>query len=306
LIDKSLSFLENHIGRVQNAKKDFKYITVLSPLVNRMNCHRDLDENTAVDFPSATPDFFNDICNSSLASRLVGNHIVFTETDHGFINPISDKYNELIAENFNVKIWDNNSGYTGINVFNEYMTWAVYDLFIRENYPEEADSIVTQWQYQNATRGFFAQNLFARKVFELYSQRGNEHFETIYEPLLKWCKSVENKIALPVLVNTDSQNFVKTDFDNIQLTFSEEMNTGQSFTIQIAQHKSSDDTEKNEFVEIRNFEWTADRKTVQFKLDPEPGYDQFALIFNWWGNNRPLISSNGIFLRPQSVVLLSK
>jgi hypothetical protein len=271
-----------------------------------MNCHRDIDESTIADFPSATPDFLNDINDDNLISRLNGNHIVFTEMDHGYINPISDKYSQLISENFDNKIWDNNSGYEGIDVFNEYMTWAVYDLFIHEDYPEESDSIIYSWQYQNASRGFYAQNIFSEKVAELYNKKGNENFESIYEPLLKWCKSIENKISLPALVNIDSENFVKTDLDNIQLTFSEKMNNEQSFVIQFIKYNSVDEIEQTEFIEIKNFKWSNDGKTIHFKLEAEMEYNQFILIFNWWGNNKPLLSANGIFLRPQSYVLLKK
>ncbi|MDR0681529.1 MAG: DUF4932 domain-containing protein [Dysgonamonadaceae bacterium] len=305
-VDKAFQFLDNCIGKSQNLKNDLRYVIVLSPLVNRMNCHRDIDESTVADFPSATPDFLNDINNGNLISRLNGNHMLFTEMDHGYINPISDKYSQLISENFENKIWDNNSGYEGINVFNEYMTWAIYDLFICENYPEAGDSIILSWQYQNASRGFYAQNIFSEKVAELYNKKGNKNFESIYEPLLKWCKVIENKISLPTLINNDSENFVKTDLDNIQLTFSEKMNTKQPFCIQVVKYNNIDKIEHNEFIEIADFNWSNDGKTVNFKLDAETEYDRFALIFNWWGNNKPLLSANGIFLRPRSYVLLRK
>ena len=225
-IDKSYQFLDDKIGKSQNDKNEYRYVTVLSPLVNRMNCHRDIDDQTVADFPSATPEFLNGITENNLYSRLNGNHMVFTEMDHGYINPVSDKYSTFISEHFNNERWDIQSGYQGLDVFNEYMTWAVYDIFVRENFPAIADSITLPWQYQNALRGFYAQNLFTQKVIELYMEYKN--VEAIYEPLLTWCKEVEKTISLPTLLSVDKNNFVKTDVSAIQLHFSEEMNIRQN------------------------------------------------------------------------------
>ena len=68
--------------------------------------------------------------NDDISERVIDNHTIFSEMDHGYVNPISDIYSELIAKNFDLKKWDKESGYPEINSFNEYMTWAVYDLFI--------------------------------------------------------------------------------------------------------------------------------------------------------------------------------
>jgi hypothetical protein len=303
-IDKSFKFLDDKIGKPQTYANESKYVIVLSPLTYRMNCHRDIDENTAADFVPASKELVNGINENNRVSRIVENHTVFTEIDHGYVNPISDKYRKLIAENFNNDVWDNKSGYPGISCFNEYMTWAVYDIFIKELFPEVADSIAIQWQYQNASRGFFAQNVFSEKVAELYAKKGNKPFETIYEPLLKWCKKEESKISLPTLINIDEDNFVKTDLSNIQLTFSERMNIKETFVVQVVEYKNQKSTGKDKFVEIKNAEWTNNGKTIRFKLDTE--YDEFVLFFNFWGHDKPLKSNNGIFLYPQSYVLLKK
>lgn len=168
-----------------------KYIIAISPLVGGQNCHRNIDSCTTVDFPNISKNLILGGAANNIANRIVDNHAIFTEMDHGFINPISDKYAKLISANFDVKKWDIGSGYPGLSSFNEYMTWAVYDLFIHENFPAYADSIALQWQYQNASRGFIAQNLFSKKLLELFlSKKAPKKIEEIYEPLLSWCKVI--------------------------------------------------------------------------------------------------------------------
>ena len=171
--------------------------------------------------------------------------------DHGYINPISDKYDELIAANFDHKKWDKGSGYSGINSFNEYMTWAVYDLFIKESFPSFADSISLQWQYQNASRHFIAQNLFAKKLSELYfNRKGRKRIADLYLPLLQWCKQVENTISQPFLINVSQNNFVKTDVSNLRIEFSEPMDTTKTFKAQLYEFNNDKQTGKEQVLKL--------------------------------------------------------
>ncbi len=251
-VNKSIQFLDK-VAEKSNNESLKNYVIAISPLVGGQNCHRDVDRTTTVDFPNISKDLILGNLENDYCTRIVENHTLFTEMDHGYINPISDKYEKLITSNFNLTKWDKESGYPGINSFNEYMTWAVYDLFIKENFPEVADSIALQWQYQNASRGFIAQNLFAKKVSELYfKQKGNRSIENIYKPLLKWCKDVENKIIQPTLLNIDKKNFVKADNSNFVIEFSEEMNDKNPFNIKIYEFKNGNQTGKEETIEIKN------------------------------------------------------
>lgn len=303
-VNKSKQFLDKVAGKSSNESLK-NYVIAISPLVGGQNCHRDVDRTTTVDFPNISKDLILGNLEKDYCTRIVENHTLFTEMDHGYINPISDKYKKLITSNFNLSKWDKESGYPGINSFNEYMTWAVYDLFIKENFPEVADSIALQWQYQNASRGFIAQNLFAKKVSELYfKQNGNRSIENIYKPLLEWCKEVENKIIQPTLLNIDKKNFVTADTSNFVIEFSEEMSDKNPFNIKIYEYKNGNQTGKEETIEIENASWTNNGKKLTMKLDTD--FDEFAIIFNWWGLGKPLISKNGILLKPHSYILVKK
>jgi len=120
-IDKSFSFLDKFAPN-QKTKRNGDYVIAISPLVGSQNCHRDIDSLTTVDFPNISKDLILGKMNENVSGRITDNHSIFTEMDHGYVNPISDKYAELIAQNFDIKKWDNESGYPGINSFNEYMT----------------------------------------------------------------------------------------------------------------------------------------------------------------------------------------
>lgn len=303
-VKEMLLFLDNRIGK-QTEEKDVIYKIILSPLVFRMNCHRDLSKNIVADFPSMGKELINGIDTSdNIEDRLNGNHLIFTEKDHEYINPITNRLRTLVISNFKNQYWDNNSGYPEENSFNEYMTWAVYDLFLDEYFPEYAKKLSTFWQYQNASRGFFAQNLFSEKLKELYRKNEGKKFQNIYKPLLKWTKEIETTITFPELINVDTRQFIKTDTNKIQLEFSEEMNTKDSFGLIIEEFKDGKKTGKNQNIEINDSKWTDEEKKVIFKIDTE--YEEFSLVFNWWEIEKPLISKKGIFLKPLSYILLKK
>ena len=302
-MNESKQFLDRVAKKPKKEIKKY-YVVAISPLVGGQNCHRDIDSSKTVDFPNISKGLI--LGNLEVNNkRIVENHSLFTEMDHGYINPISDKYEKLITSNFNIVKWDKESGYPGINCFNEYMTWAVYDLFIKENFPKVSDSIALQWQYQNSSRGFIAQNLFSKKVAELYfNQKGIKKIENIYTPLLKWCKKNESKISQPILMDIDAEKFIKTDISNIQIVFSEEMDTKSSFQVQIVEFKNGNQTGKVNLIDAKDCLWDNKGRKLTLKLNTD--FEEFALIFNWWGIDKPLLSVSGILLKPQSYILLKK
>ena len=303
-LGQSRAFLER-IAPKPKSNSIRKYIVAISPLVGGQNCHRNIDSLTSVDFPNISEDLILGNLEKNLKTRIVENHSIFTEMDHGYINPISDKYAEMIAANFDHSKWDKGSGYSGISSFNEYMTWAVYDLFVKENFPKFADSISFQWQYQNASRGFIAQNLFAKKLSQLYfSKKGKQRIEDLYLPLLQWCKLVENTISQPSLINVNKESFVKTDVFNIHMEFSEPMDTATTFKARLYEFNNGQQTGREEIVEIKKIAWSKDGKELICRVDTE--YEQFTLLLNWWGIDKPLLSANGILLQPKGYMLLKK
>jgi len=296
-IDQIYRFLDLQLGKPANYRSGSSLNVVLSPLVLRMNCHRVIDERVVADFPSATESFLSGFKGVSLETRIVDSHMPFTEIDHGYVNPISDRFSKEIAGHFDESKWSKDSGYTGIAVFNEYMTWAMYELFVNEFLPAKADSINLLWQYQNASRGFIAQNIFSEKVKELKSTAKKP--EDIYIPLLKWCKSSANVISQPSVVRQGG-GYTKVNVERIEINFSESMNESKSITIQIHEHRDGSTTGNRKWESIESASWSNDGKTLTLRLNTP--YKQFSIGLNEWGNNLPLISKKGIFLKPWSYV----
>src|SRR5205814_9647042 len=75
--------------------------------------------------------------------------IVFTEIDHNYVNPISMKYQKLIDSIFSKRdTWVSSGGDTKFyetpeSVFNEYMTHALFCLYVLDKYDSgSADFII--------------------------------------------------------------------------------------------------------------------------------------------------------------------
>lgn len=164
---------------------------IVSPLVGRMHCQRNF-ENKSTSFISI-PDYIftakkiSDISEEEIAS---GIHMFFTEVDHDYVNPATNQFKKELKKSFITNDWDHKSGYeTHKNAtFNEYMTWAVYDIFVKKNFPTVADKVIAEWHKINASRGFFASQKFGEKLLELYFNKSDkEIIIDLYPKLLNWC-----------------------------------------------------------------------------------------------------------------------
>lgn len=203
------------------------------------------------------------------------------------------------------KKWDNESGYTGINSFNEYMTWAVYDIFIKDNFPKEkTDSISNIYLKQNVSRGFIAQNLFSKKLLELHNKNKSKKLEDLYTPMLKWCKKIENKITQPKLLNADTKNYISLVDDRIELSFSEPMQKSEVIDIVLIQFENGNQTQNQQNLRIEKPIWSEDGKNVSFKIDSK--FDQYAVGLYVWDSPNGMYSKNNILLNPQSYILVKK
>lgn len=303
-LPEAIAFLDKLAGDTAKRKTIENYLVALSPLVYRMNCHREVKPSVEVDFPMVDKALMNDnISHEVSVDRLNSNHSIFTEKDHGYVNPVTDKLADLVSSSFHPEKWDTGSGYEGLSCFNEYMTWALYDLFLQENFPEYADEITMYWHFQNASRGFYASNLFAAKVRELYSRNKNQSLEDIYRGLLVWTKEVEETLSQPTLTNTNTNDFevINIEKDGIILTFSESMDIVNPFSLKLGEVKDNKYTGEEEFITVKDGVWSDGNKTVQFKINTN--YKEFSLVFNWWDINGPLVSKKSVYLKPNSYVL---
>jgi bisphosphoglycerate-dependent phosphoglycerate mutase len=121
---------------------------------------------------------------------------VFTEIDHNFVNPISDRYKEQI--NKYLKKRDNwakadtqaNMYQTPYKVFNEYMTWAMFSLYCHDKFPEkDVSAFIAKMEHQmEQRRGFPKFKAFNRKLLALYkAMPETQKAYNLYPAMLTWC-----------------------------------------------------------------------------------------------------------------------
>lgn len=297
LLNEMKNFLTDEFGDFFSNKK---YIIVLSPFVYAQNLHRDIDSLTTADFPTIAKSILEgkpiDIQEKSTEM-----HTLFTEMAHGYVNPITDDYKSLVSENFDENIWATKSGYENQNnaVFNEYMTWAVYNIFNKKYFPKIADEINMYWHFQNDSRGFIYSNLFAQQLEKLHQENPNTKLKDSYRPILEWTKNVQSTLTkTAVIFPKDSISVAFTKNSKIKVEFSEGMKKLKSFNaiIQLDNNNKTtiDISDKN------NLQWSVDGKEVTFNLDLSNYKKEVYLIFNWWNTKEALKSQKGIMLKSAS------
>jgi hypothetical protein len=193
LYERSLfiSDIEKFLSKEFKINQTAKHQIIVSPLVGRMHCQRFFNRSSTsfINIPDylLKAKSLNDIDEKDIA---MGLHMLFTEIDHDYVNPTTSKYKKLYKKSFIPAKWDKGSGYENSKyaTFNEYMTWAVYDVFIREKYPLVADKVIGDWHKINVSRGFFASPIFGEQLSVLYANKNqNETIYDLYPKLLEWC-----------------------------------------------------------------------------------------------------------------------
>ncbi len=119
---------------------------------------------------------------------------VFTEINHGYINPEADKYANRIAEAVsNRDRWvDRNKDpnyYPGNATFIEYLNWGLFNLYIADLVPrDEQDKLIALIdQTMVRGRGFTGFDAFSKFLVDLY--RNSEPQQTVadlYPEIIAW------------------------------------------------------------------------------------------------------------------------
>jgi len=118
--------------------------------------------------------------------------IVFTEIDHNYVNPLTDKYREKLESSMiSYKDWNNQKGNmynSKYSTFNEYMTWGVFNLYAYDTYStENIDTIIKiQTDFINDKRKFHRFREFNTELFKQYKENSKSKIEKLYKPMLNW------------------------------------------------------------------------------------------------------------------------
>lgn len=301
-----LHFLETELGKHADISA---YAIVLSPLVGRMNCHRTVS-GVGTDFITL-PEFLltgkavQAVSEEEVAS---GTHMLFTELDHAFVNPLTGQYRPLVQANFANSQWDSGSGYEkdSLATFNEYMTWAVYDLYVQQYFPTVAAKVSQDWALQNETRGFFASALFNRELATLYHQRKpGQTLKDIYPAFIKRLGLRQASLSKPVIkaCNQADQTIQDTTASFV-IEFSEPMRQLSSLEV-IRVVEEPGKTRQDRFVltaQDNNLDWLASGRVVRFTLRLV-NMALNRLVFNYpWKTSSILRSVRGVDLAPYSQI----
>jgi hypothetical protein len=134
-------------------------------------------------------------------ARYIGT--VMTEIDHGYVNPVSDKYKKDLKKlmgDENRSRWTggsfSNSYKNGYKVFNEYMTHAVYLLYTMGKLSASEQQTLERVKISSMikARKFIKFDDFYTHVKQLYLQKQtNETIADLYPKVLDWCNNENSK-----------------------------------------------------------------------------------------------------------------
>ena len=295
LLREMKDFLTEEFGDFFTGKK---YSVVISPFVYAQNLHRDIDTTWTADFPTVAKQIIEGTGFENKEDKSTEVHTLFTEMDHGYVNPTSSQYE--VTTQFDEKMWDRESGYAGSTdaVFNEYMTWAVFDIFNSKYFPEFADKVNLNWHFQNDTRGFKYSYFFANKLKEVYdSHKGNKKIKDLYPEMLAWAHDIQSQLSKPKMTNYGDTLRVSSEKNTISLQFSEPMEKVMTFDLVL--QSSQWDRETININHSNNLTWDENGESLSFEMKL-PEKEQYYLLLNWWGVQNPLTSKKGITLQATS------
>ncbi len=176
-----------------------RYFIYFSPLSRGLHC-------TNVDFAKknktvlvwvSSPFLIDENKYSAEVKESLITRMFFTEIDHNYINPLSDKHLKAIKIAFRKrKMWASGGftqSYTNpYSVWNEYMTWGLYLLYAKQHFSPETYSFISNnvIAQMEKSRGFVHFGKFYAQLFAIYTK--NQDIENCYPAMLEWAKNENN------------------------------------------------------------------------------------------------------------------
>ncbi|HVF66380.1 MAG TPA: DUF4932 domain-containing protein [Pyrinomonadaceae bacterium] len=178
------------------------YKIIFSPLVAynqsttwfESNGFKELQPHVNFPYPQDLARYFKGGELSAQAELVFRGNIVFTEINHGYINPEADKYGDCVAKAIsNRDRWvDKAKGpgyYGGVAAFNEYMNWGLVSLRIADYAPRaEQDLMIANIdRMMTERRGFPQFEAFDKFLVNLYRTRGpGRTLADLYPQIIEW------------------------------------------------------------------------------------------------------------------------
>lgn len=137
---------------------------------------------------------------SPTLNELLASWIVFTEIDHNYVNPVSDKNLPYINRVFSNRArWaqgDVTQAYPDpYAVFNEYMTFGLYTLYAIDHYSEaEVMEFLPKLEsMMEQVRGFIRFKDFNRALLARYQKNKEGSMEALFQYMMYWALPINNE-----------------------------------------------------------------------------------------------------------------
>lgn len=215
---------------------------------------------------------------------------------------MTSAYGAQVRASFDVKKWDAGSGYEAgeYDTFNEYMTWAVYDLFAYRYFAAQAPLVCQNWALQNESRGFLASRLFNDKLRELYDQRKKgQTVRDLYPALLAWCQRVQPTLARPAIAGCPLQGATLTTGlrAHYDITFTQPLRPLASFDVLLKTDRPASRARRVVLTRTgNNLVWSAQGRRVSFDLELENNCRNTLGLNQAWFTEVPLSTPQGVDL----------
>ncbi len=184
------------------AIKNHSYQVIFSPLIG--GSHSTQQYNTDIDTTAFNqtlmficgPDRVdNDAGLSEKQKEGLMSGIVFTEIDHNYVNRISNRYRKRIDSIFSARqLWTKTGKGSDfyarpINVFNEYMTWSVFCLYVLEHYQGDDAAFIVQERENRMVenRNFHRFRAFNQALIDIRKTHPGLTVMQLYPFILDWC-----------------------------------------------------------------------------------------------------------------------
>lgn len=190
-IEKQKEWLERKFDYKINS-----YRVLTSPLIGGIHATTTFEDNNFKEMLLYLPMIRNDKEPTNALNIAMNSRVIFTEIDHNYVGPVSDKYRNTIDTVFNNRdLWVNSANRSTahylnpVKVFDEYMTWGLFILYASDTYvnaQKNLQYIVDHINNKMRAKGFPQSEAFNKELYRLYNENPKNKIETIYKDILDW------------------------------------------------------------------------------------------------------------------------
>ncbi|MGJ1433160.1 DUF4932 domain-containing protein [Sphingobacterium spiritivorum] len=191
-IDEQKQWLEKEFDYNINS-----YRVLTSPLIGGMNATHTFEDNNFKEILLFLPTIKKDKEWTENYRKAINTRIIFTEIDHNYVGPVSERNKEKINSIFdNRGKWVDSTNRstthypTPVKVFDEYLTWGLFLLYTHDLFPEDKAIFNQMVEHVNSMmiskKGFPKAKEFNEELLKLYMEHKGKGIAYLYAPLLEW------------------------------------------------------------------------------------------------------------------------